>query len=394
MELHMNYKDFLCDDLFICWRMRPTEELDIFWEKYINDHEELRDQFNLAIAEFHTIRTQVKTSRPDEDRGVQIKIQDERFGKRKKKRKLRFIYPVAAAAIAALVLISTVYFISHREKKIPQEVASTGRVMSENNVQLFTGENLVALDNNTTLNLSEKKNSAIIISSETEKEVVLNTDQMNKLIVPFGKRSSLVLADGSTVYLNSGTEMEFPATFGGQTREVRIEGEVFIEVVNQPNKPFIVHTPSSRIIVYGTSFNISSYTDEPNESVVLIEGSVEVVSGTTSLLLKPNEMAEINKGSIHSKKVNVADHISWREGYLQLNKTPLNDVLKKIGRYYNVEFKYDPTLNLALRTCSGKLFLSDDLGNMLKVFSKMTHLTYRQEGDTTYYIESTEIIAN
>lgn len=387
----MDYKDFLCDDLFICWRIRPTEELDIFWKKYINDHEELRDQFYLAIAEFHTIRTQGETSKPDEAPNLKIKKQDQRFEKRKRNWTLRFIHPVAAAAIAALVLISAIYIISHRERETSQEVASTGRVMSENNVQLFTGENLVALGNNTTLNLSEKKNRAIIKSSEAEKEVALNADQMNRLIVPFGKRSSLVLADGSTVYLNSGTEMEFPATFSGQTREIRIEGEVLVEVVNQPDKPFIVHTPSSRITVHGTSFNISSYSDESIESVVLIHGSVEVSSGKASLRLKPNEMAEINKGSIHSKKVNVADYISWRDGYLELNKTPLNDVLKKIGRYYNVEFKYSPSLNLASRTCSGKLFLSDDLGNMLKVFSKMTHLTYRQEGDTTYFIETTEI---
>jgi ferric-dicitrate binding protein FerR (iron transport regulator) len=72
---------------------------------------------------------------------------------------------------------------------------------------------------------------------------MLDKHQTNKLIVPFGKRSSLVLADGSKVYLNSGTEMDFPSSFSKNSREIWVEGEIFIDVTQQKGLPFIIHTP-------------------------------------------------------------------------------------------------------------------------------------------------------
>ena len=161
-----------------------------------------------------------------------------------------------------------------------------------------------------------------------------------------------------------------------------MEGEIFIDVVQLRNTPFTIHTPNSEIIVYGTSFNVSSYSDEKSESVVLVNGSVEVKSEHSALLLKPNEMALIEDGAVMRKQVDVSEHISWKNGYLQLSQTPLDEVLKKIGRYYNVEFRYLSDLKLPDKTCSGKLYLSDNLEDVLKAFSKLTFLTYEINKET------------
>lgn len=382
MKLNIQDKDFLGDDLFVYWRIHPTEELTLFWNKFISENEHLREPFRAAIAKFDQIRQGPYVYRFDEDamfRELQGRISQRR------KRKLRVLYASSAAAILLLTLITLLYTYTPKEAFPDTQITSIGEVMNQNKVQLITGNQVFDMENNATVQLSEKKN-AVIRDSLSQKEIDLKDNQTNRLIVPFGKRSSLLLADGSMVYVNSGTELEFPSAFSGKTREISVKGEIFIEVTKQ-DRPFIIHTPQSQITVYGTSFNVSSYTDEPGESVVLVSGLVKVKTENVSLILKPSEMAKIDNGNIQRQQVDVMEYISWKEGYMQLNKATLTDVLKKIGRYYNIEFNYDAALKLQEQTCSGKLFLSDNLNDVLESFSKMTFLDYKRLNEGVFYID-------
>lgn len=382
MKSVMDQKDFLCDDLFVYWRIHPTKELDAFWESYLKENEEFRDPFNQAVEAFEIIRSKQGTFQISEASALQ-KLK-EKIEKRKRI-KWRRIY-ASSAAVLLLTLISTLFIFNEGSKKTEPGISSIGEVAGNNNIQLFTGNDVLEIDNNSTLNLSEKKNSAVIKNPLTQREVGLNDNRVNTLIVPYGKRSTLILADGSKVHLNSGTKMEFPGTFSEKRREINVEGEIFIEVVKKNNTSFVIHTPHSQITVHGTSFNVSSYSEDTKESVVLVNGSVEVKSHNSTVLLKPNEMAEIENELIQCKQVNVSDYTSWTDGYMQLNKMQLNEVLKRIGRYYNVEFRYNPALDLNKQTCSGKLFLSDNLNDVLEAFSKMTYFKYDKLNDETIFI--------
>lgn len=373
MKQHLNHKDFLCDDLFLFWRTKPSEEMNRYWEQFLIENEHLRDSFNEAVAAFDSLKQGNDHYLLNE---IAVKKLIDHRIKVRKRNKLRIFYTSLSAAVLLLGVITSLFFIGKNAENREPSIATIGNVMNDSTVQLLVGGNITDISNNSTLDLSEKKNSAVIQDSLSEKEVILDRHQTNKLIVPFGKRSSIVLADGSKVYLNSGTEMDFPSTFANHSREIWVEGEIFIDVVQLRNTPFTIHTPNSEIIVYGTSFNVSSYSDEKSESVVLVNGSVEVKSEHSALLLKPNEMALIEDGAVMRKQVDVSEHISWKNGYLQLSQTPLDEVLKKIGRYYNVEFRYLSDLKLPDKTCSGKLYLSDNLGDVLEAFSKLTFLTY------------------
>ncbi|MDK2842839.1 MAG: transrane sensor [Anaerophaga sp.] len=381
MKLNINYKDFLSDDLFVYWRIHPTEALTAFWKKFISENEHLREPFQEAVSAFDEIRKDQDRFRLDEasvNRQLQGRIREFRM------RKWRILY-TSAAAVLLLTLITVLYTVNRKETIPDKQIASIGEVMSQDKVQLITGNQVVDMENNATVQLSEKEN-AVIRDSLSQKEIDLKDNQTNRLIVPFGKRSSVLLADGSMVYVNSGTELEFPSAFSGKTREISVKGEIFIEVARQGH-PFIIHTPQSQITVYGTSFNVSSYTDEQSESVVLVNGSVEVKTANGSLMLKPSEMAKIDNGNIQRQQVDVMEYISWKDGYMQLNKAPLTDLLKKIGRYYNVEFNYEASLNLQNQSCSGKLFLSDNLNDVLESFSKMTFLDYKKLNEGVIYID-------
>ncbi|MEA5062161.1 MAG: FecR domain-containing protein [Proteiniphilum sp.] len=381
----MNQRDFLCDDLFVYWRIHPTRELNAFWESYLRENEDIRIPFNEAIETFEMIRNGKEILQND-DTSILHELKDKiEKGKRKKLRKL---LTSSVAAILLIMLIPTFFILYKNSESVEPGKSSIGEVMSTNHIQLFTGGDILEIDNNSTLDLSGKKHTALIQNPLTRKEIDLKDHQTNKLIVPYGKRSILILADGSKVHLNSGTKMEFPSMFTEKKREIHVEGEIFIEVTKQNNTPFVIYTPHSQITVHGTSFNVSSYSEDPKEAVVLVNGLVEVKSENSVLQLQPNEMAEIENGVILHKQVDVSDYIGWTSGYLQLNRVPLNEVLKKIGRYYNVEFQYDPAIDLYDQTCSGKLFLSENIHDVLEAFSKMTYLQYNKQSDDIIFIHS------
>lgn len=94
----------------------------------------------------------------------------------------------------------------------------------------------------------------VLNNKDAKKELIFNAVKMNKLIVPFGKQSTFMLADRTKIYLNSETQVDFPSEFNGKTREIHVDGEIFIEVIKDFGKPFIVHTDRMDIRVLGTSF--------------------------------------------------------------------------------------------------------------------------------------------
>lgn len=380
MKLKLDYKDFLCDDLFVYWRTRRTVKLTQFWEDFINKNEHLRESFELAIATFDEIQKNKSECIIDEET-VNRQLQDRIY--HLKKRKQLSIIVTSVAASLFITIISTIYILTSNTNSIPEnQLTSIGEVMSQDKIQLISGEQSFDIENNSMVQLTEGEN-ALIHDSITQKQIDLKNNQ-NKLIVPFGKRSSVILADGSLIHLNSGTEMEFPSAFSNQAREIKVKGEIFIEVTKQSTQ-FIIHTPKSQITVFGTSFNVSAYTDEESETVVLVEGSVQVKNNVNSLTLKPGEMAILDNNSIHNQMVDVTEYVSWKNGYMNLNKNSLTEVLRKIGRYYNVEFHFDNTLKLKEQTCSGKLYLSENINDVLESFSQMTFLKY--------YIESEGVIS-
>lgn len=405
MKPHYSSKDFLSDELFLYWRLNPTKEMDLFWTEYITRNDHLKVEFNEAIEEFDKINRlpvskglqeikpeikQVNNQGVNQGnyQGVEQEVESEikQVIKQKKIRRRNIIrYAASVAAVALLALITYIYFAENNGLNREPETAYIGEVVQDGSVQLYSGNRVVTLDNNSVLKISEEGKSALIEDHDSDREVYLDNIN-NKLVVPYGHRSSIKLSDGSMVYLNSGTTIEFPTAFNKKRREITVSGEIFIEVVENKNQPFIIHTAQSMITVHGTSFNLSSYSGEKSESVVLVEGSVEIANSGSSLLLKPNEMAEIAGSTISRSEINVSEYISWKKGYLELNNIPLTDLLLKISRYYNVEFRYKNEMNMSARTCMGKLFLSDNLDDVLETFAGLTDLSYNRESDNMIYI--------
>lgn len=116
------------------------------------------------------------------------------------------------------------------------------------------------------------------------------------LTVPAGNSNTLLLPDGTKVWLNAESTIKYPSSFMGLQRNIEIEGEAYLEVAHNRWRPFIVNTPNGKIKVLGTKFYVTSTTEEKDFMVSLIEGSVKISSGDKSATLKPGYRAQFKDG--------------------------------------------------------------------------------------------------
>lgn len=215
-------------------------------------------------------------------------------------------------------------------------------------------------------------------AGRTGKEVA---EKLNTLKVPYGRRSSLVLADGTKVWVNSGSVVHFPSTFEPDKRVIYVEGEAYLEVAKDTQRPFTVKTPKMDVRVLGTSFNVSAYKDDGEQSVVLREGHVRVddCRGTKRDIL-PDEMLVMKDDQMKVTKVDVNDYISWVDGEFIFRSKKMSYIAQRLMRYYGVKIETSPQIDELM--CSGKLVLFDDINQVMRTLCEGLPLAYRIEGDT------------
>jgi len=177
--------------------------------------------------------------------------------------------------------------------------------------------------------------------------VVQNRMSMAELVVPKGARIHFVLPDSSQGWLNSESTLRYPLAFHGKNRTVFLTGEGYFEVKKHKQKPFIVKTGNMEVEALGTKFDVNAYREDEEMEVTLISGKVrisgEMQRGDTRPLtvLEPGQQAQIRKVDFRFHKTNVQDaegYVAWKDGKLIFRNDPMDQVVKKLGRWYNVKF--------------------------------------------------------
>jgi transmembrane sensor len=164
-----------------------------------------------------------------------------------------------------------------------------------------------------------------------------------------GQKLSIALPDGTKIKLNSDSEIQYPSQFNTDRHEVTLKGEAFFNVVHNDKVPFKVHTAGITVVVMGTSFNVSAYPENTDVKIALEKGKVKIKiaggqNGKEDILLKPNEMIEINKSS-YNHEVQTFDPsqtTSWKDGCLYLGRADFNETIVKLERWFGVKFEIDP----------------------------------------------------
>ncbi len=187
--------------------------------------------------------------------------------------------------------------------------------------------------------IGNQKGNTIVYDSNSEIEEL----SYNTLKVPYAKRFELQLSDGTMVSLNAGSSLRYPVKFlNTGNRQVFLTGEAYFEVAEDIERPFIVNASTLNVQVLGTEFNITAYPEDNASDVILVEGSVAMFPGKVNpdnpTTLVPGEKGSMDRISenIKVKKVNTNIYTSWRNGELVFRKMPLDNILKKLERHYNI----------------------------------------------------------
>ena len=186
----------------------------------------------------------------------------------------------------------------------------------------------------------------------------------HQIHVPTGQHVEIMLADGSKVWLNSGSTLTFPSKFNGKKRLVELDGEGFFEVKSDKEHPFIVSTSKYQVKAVGTSFNIYDYQDSPQFEAALLNGKVEVTTNakkSSVVILTPNQRAALCQGVLEVKPIKNANNYLWRKGILYFNE-PLLEVFDKLQ-----ESPY----------CTGKFRAKDGLEHIIRVLKETNHFDYQ-----------------
>lgn len=376
---HTSYTDLLKDNKFLQWQLMQDETLNSYWEEFFMLHPESEKELQQAII--YLKKEGLNKKALDEKERVELleRIQKTiRQEKRIKQHKFLWFASTSAAAIILIIIAIKLFQPSADPIIIPDKELIVGELLNNEDIQLITSGEAITFHNDVDVTLDQEGTAEIVQGNNETSKIQIARDKFNSLVVPYGKRSTLTLADGSRVWLNSGSVLEFPAQFSGKKREIRLtSGEMYIEVTPDIKKPFHVQTSSFNVKVYGTKFNISTYSGSA-QSVILVEGSVSLQSkNQKELFITPNEKAiYAENGTFNRQKVDVQQLISWKDGYLSFDKTPMIEVLVQIGRYYNLSFDFEKDGNLQKRTCTGKIHLSDNLDNVLTIIGLLSSTTY------------------
>ena len=313
--------------------------------------------------------------------------------KNRKQVKRRGILPwIAAASVVVIAGVSAWILLSQEpdvhnlpvaEKFEPGKAVVTLEMASGLKYRLDTLSSVVrnnrvnvAFDNNDRVLKIKEQDS---LADGATKEIGYNT-----INVPYGGTYTVELCDGTKVYLNSGTTLEFPSRFDGKVRSVILKGEAYFDVARNVSKPFVVEVDEMKVKVLGTSFNVKSYVDEPGVYTTLVEGSVAILrDGQPEKKIKPGEQAYYNKGvgTLSIAEVDVNEFTSWKDGLFYFKDIALEEILRIVSRWYDLEVFY---MNQGAKSViySGKLPMYSSVEDVLRKFEISGDVRFELKGRT------------
>lgn len=298
----------------------------------LSDDPELRETCeDIFLAQLALARKQ--EPQPD----VEAKLAE--FHDRVKKHHSLWPYVWSAMAVAA-ALVAAVFVL--RPKEQPAESQATATVFAADQLQRpVTVKTVSGATVPVQIVRKKDKPDATVVIGEMEMQI----EEQLELSVPHGESLQLQLPDGTRVYLHPGSRLVYPCAFVGASRQVQLTGEAYFCVAHDASRPFVVSTPQGVVCDYGTEFNVSTRMGDQTE-VVLVDGSVGVTpAGGREQLLTPGQKCSMSNGQSMVSEIDVDPYVSWRDGYFHFEEATLGDILKELGRYYNLSVvSYHPEL--------------------------------------------------
>lgn len=260
------------------------------------------------------------------------------------RKRYRLITYASVTACAVAIILLIVLFPFSKENIYDYEKA-LAEIGDKEEITLIVSEKKQIELSETSVVAYDKKGQILINDTVPVVDEEKSESNLNTMYVPYGKRSTLILADGSKIHLNSGSSLVYPTEFAKDKREVYLDGEAYFEVAKEPERKFVVQTAYKVIEVLGTKFNVSVDKKQSLFETVLVTGKIALDSNDGKIELTPNQYYgyKPDSGEDELKTVDVKNYISWIEGKLKFDRESLDKVLRKLEKSYNIEIKFlDP----------------------------------------------------
>lgn len=306
------------------------------------------------------------------------------------------IYRIAAWSAAAMLLLSLLIWPLYKNRFSDGD---TQQIVFSNTKGLQIKNIVLSLSDGRQINIDEQQHGELEIgkglSINIGREMLtLNntsiqlpaTEQI--LSTPYRRRYSLMLPDGTRVWLNAGSHVSFPSHFSSDgERHVSVNGEAYFEVAHATRRdgkslrPFTVTAGGQQIAVLGTRFNIKAYTG--NQVVTtLFHGSVSVSQGVSRLQLKPGEAARSIQGGLQLEQQADLDRaIAWRSSLFIFEKSNLKEILSEFSHWYGISVIYHTSISS--EQFSGKIPMGMELADALKIVEQQK-VAFRMRGRKLY----------
>ncbi len=297
-----------------------------------------------------------------------------------------------AAVISLLVLSITVFKIQEQRSSKNEKTAlglhdvapggnkATLTLADGTSILLDDAKNGELAHQHNTVISKSKEGQLHYLPSSTSDGTDLTENLFNTIITPRGGQFQLILSDGTKVWLNSISSLKYPAEFKGHERNVELTGEAYFEVAKNNKMPFIVNVGKTKVEVLGTHFNIMAYSDEKSSAITLLEGAVMISNKSVAkgIMLIPGQQAQIGKDQlINVSKADVEQSVAWKDGYFQFSRNNIEDVMKQLGRWYDIEVVFEG--NVPRYELVGKIRRSVNLSQVLKILNH-SNIKFRRDG--------------
>lgn len=346
-------EDFIIDDDFVRWVKSPDRHLDAFWTDFMEANPGKRDEIDEAIQFLKMFAEEVPALAPDTVTHLQQQITD------------RIDIPVSAATVHEIVRART------RRTYAYAYAAAISLILVVTAAwwQLNPG---VAAQPEAPISLQE----------------AYPTGSLMEHVVPKGVRSRITLADGTQVWLNADSRMQYSGDFmKGDVREVYLQGEAFFDVTPDASRPFVVHVQDMEIRVLGTAFNVKGYEEDSRIEATLVHGKISIEGNAAyeDVTLAANQRAVFikeEKGLLVENNVETDTYTSWRRGVLAFDDQPLYEILPILERTFNVTIHTDDAYALDCRFTAK--ISNKSLDEVLELFRTSDTIGYSIAGKDVY----------
>jgi ferric-dicitrate binding protein FerR (iron transport regulator) len=300
-----------------------------------------------------------------------------------------------AAAVATVIFGAGLFYYTNQNLKSDPAAALVVRDVAPGKVgatlTLASGKKIKLSDAGTG---ELAKEAGVIIKKTADGQIVYEikasenaaSNKTNTLSTARGETYKVQLPDGSMVWLNAASSLIYPATFvGKEQRRVSLTGEGYFEIAKDKAHPFIVTSEQQDVEVLGTHFNINTYQHSKEIKTTLLEGSVRLYyypknrTAEIEKILKPGQQSTIKNNDISVAEVDTDDAIAWKNGFFVFDEETLENVMDKVGRWYDLEIEYQsPALKQEI--FGGSVSRTENVSQVLSVLTKAGTVKFKLSG--------------